>query len=116
MGYNITITVPFACPPREVYEALSNLTRYPDWIDGMTSVTPAGHMHPGLLYITETQVLGRTNRSKVLVREMVADKLIVTESQAGLVEFVAKYHIEDQPGGHSLLNLELCMSFSPAPS
>jgi hypothetical protein len=40
VSYKVTIPVDFASPPQEVYEALSNLG--PDWINGMTSVSPNG--------------------------------------------------------------------------
>jgi hypothetical protein len=71
-------------------------------------------MRPGLRYTTETHILGRINRSEVEVREMIPDRLIVTQSRAGLVEFTAEYHLEEKENGHCRLNLYIHMSFSPA--
>jgi carbon monoxide dehydrogenase subunit G len=113
VSYKITIPVDFGCPPGEVYEALSNLGRYPDWINGMTSVSPTGHMHPGLHYSTETQILGHTNRSEVVVKKMIPDRLITTQSRAGLVEFTNEYHLAEKAGGHCQLTLHVQMSLSP---
>jgi carbon monoxide dehydrogenase subunit G len=93
---------------------LSNLGRYPDWINGLTSISPAGHMHPGLRYTTETQVLGRTNRSEIVVKKMIPNRLITTQSLTGLIEFTAEYHLEAKAGGHCQLTFHVHMSFSPS--
>lgn len=114
MAYQVTIPVDFACSPRTVYEALADIGRYPEWVSNMRSVSHNGAMHPGLHYVTVTEVLGRTNRTEAVVKKMVQDRLITVQSRAGLVNFTAEYHLAETANSHCRLTLHIQMSFSPA--
>ena len=114
MSYHLTILFDFACPPARVYEALTDLGRYPDWTHDMTWVSHAGPMRTGLYYTTETLVLGRTNRSDIIVNKLVPERLITLQSQSGLVEFTAEYHLAEAAGSGCCLTLYVQLSFSKA--
>jgi len=114
MSYHITIPVEFSSPPEEVYDALADLGRWPEWVENMTSVSTTQPMRPGLQCTTETQVLGRTNQSEILVRKMIPHRLIVIQSQAGLFDFWTEFHLADMAPSHCRVTLQLQMNFSKA--
>jgi uncharacterized membrane protein len=93
MSYAVTIPVLFDLPRHKVYEALCDLSRYPEWNSGMKSISHQGPMKRGLKYETVSDVLGKENHSFVEVAELIPDEAIVLESQAGLVSFRAAFEL-----------------------
>jgi ribosome-associated toxin RatA of RatAB toxin-antitoxin module len=114
MSYHITIPVDFENPPAAVYDAIADLGRWPEWMENLQSVSTTTPMHAGLRFSTVTQVLGRTNRSEILVRQMVPHQLIVLQSQAGLFDFLNEYHFAELAPSRCRLTLQLNMNFSQA--
>jgi ornithine decarboxylase len=97
----------------EVYEALCDVSLYPQWNRGMQSVSYAGRLKPGLEYQTVTEVMnGQTNVASILVVALEPDRKIVLNSQTGLIMFDAAFNLQPVTDTSCTVTCSLHLEFS----
>lgn len=112
--YQLSIAVEFPFPAPVVFDCLIDLRRFPDWAQDVVYVSTTVRMHAGLTFSTETRMLGRVNQSEITVRELAPGRLIVLESETGLVSFLASYNIIEMGGSHCRVVCNARLTFSKA--
>lgn len=111
MSYNARATVEFCRPRSQVYEALTDLSRYPEWNQDLLEISDSGHMQPGLTYDTKSRVAGRINAAHVEVVSLIPDELIELVSKAGIIQFEAVFRLDDALSGGTEVTCALHFRF-----
>lgn len=114
MFHQAKVEVDFPFYSHSVYEALTDLGRYPKWTAGMQSVSFTGTMFEGLRYDTKTEVLGKINEAHITVLRLVADRFIVLQNSSGIVQFEATYELVERQPQHTIVSCDVHLHFSKA--
>jgi hypothetical protein len=109
--YVARTTVEFCRPRSQVYEVLTDLSRYPAWNQDMIEISHAGPMQVGLTYDTKSRVAGRINAAHVEVMNLVPDEAIELRSKAGIIQFGAEFRLDDAAGGGTNVTCALSFKF-----
>ncbi len=99
MVYRTRTTVAFCRPRLQVYEVLTDLSRYPEWNQDMIKISDLGRMRVGLQYETKSRVAGWINVSQIKVVRLDRAEAIELRSASGIIHFDATFALADAEGG-----------------
>lgn len=101
MSYLSTISVTLPLPAEELFRELTTLDNYPMWNSGMISISKKGPMHEGMLYETESVVVGQRIKSLVEVKRLVKNQEIELINNTGAITYWALFRLHEAGSGET---------------